>query len=74
MDTEYTGTKIALDVTRVYSVDEVAQHMLLEIMHRLTIDGYTVYLIDQDDTLPDVEALRKMQVAVLESVDEIGLV
>jgi len=63
-----------LDVTRVYSVDEVAQHMLLEIMRRLTIDGYTVYLIDQDDTLPDVEALRKMQVAVLESVDEIGLV
>ena len=74
VDTEYTGTKIALDVTRVYSVDEVAQHMLLEIMRRLTIDGYTVYLIDQDDTLPDVEALRKMQVAVLESVDEIGLV
>ena len=55
-------------------MDDVAQHMLLEIMRRLTIDGYTVYLIDQDDTLPDVEALRKMQVAVLESVDEIGLV
>ena len=34
VDTHYMGTRIALDVTRVYSVDEVAQHMLLEIMRR----------------------------------------
>jgi len=41
VDTHYTGTRIALDVTRVYSVDEVAQHMLLEIMRRMRHEGYT---------------------------------
>jgi len=42
VDTHYMGTRIALDVTRVYSVDEVAQHMLLEIMRRMRHEGYTV--------------------------------
>ena len=71
VDTHYTGTRIALDVTRVYSVDEVAQHMLLEIMRRMRYEGYTVYLIDQDDTITNLEALRTMDVAVLGSIDEL---
>lgn len=71
VDTHYTGTRIALDVTRVYSVDEVAQHMLLEIMRRMRHEGYTVYLIDQDDTITNLEALRTMNVAVLGSIDEL---
>ena len=71
VDTHYTGTRIALDVTRVYSVDGVAQHMLLEIMRRMRHEGYTVYLIDQDDTITNLEALRTMDVAVLGSIDEL---
>lgn len=71
VDTHYMGTRIALDVTRVYSVDEVAQHMLLEIMRRMRHEGYTVYLIDQDDTITNLEALRTMDVAVLGSIDEL---
>lgn len=71
VDTRYMGTRIALDVTRVYSVDEVAQHMLLEIMRRMRHEGYTVYLIDQDDTITNLEALRTMDVAVLGSIDEL---
>ncbi|NLR25300.1 glutaminase [Rothia dentocariosa] len=71
VDTHYLGTRIALDVTRVYSVDEVAQHMLLEIMRRMRHEGYTVYLIDQDDTITNLEALRTMDVAVLGSIDEL---
>ena len=71
VDTHYTGTRIALDVTRVYSVDEVAQHMLLEIMRRMRHEGYTVYLIDQDDTITNLEALRTMDVAVSGSIDEL---
>ena len=71
VDTHYTGTRIALDVTRVYSVDEVAQHMLLEIMRRMRHEGYTVYLIDQDDTITNLEALKTMDVAVLGSIDEL---
>lgn len=71
VDTHYMGTRIALDVTRVYSVDEVAQHMLLEIMRRMRHEGYTVYLIDQDDTITNLEALKTMDVAVLGSIDEL---
>lgn len=71
VDTHYMGTRIALDVTRVYSVDGVAQHMLLEIMRRMRHEGYTVYLIDQDDTITNLEALRTMDVAVLGSIDEL---
>ena len=71
VDTHYMGTRIALDVTRVYSVDEVAQHMLLESMRRMRHEGYTVYLIDQDDTITNLEALRTMDVAVLGSIDEL---
>ena len=71
VDTHYMGTRIALDVTRVYSVDEVAQHMLLEIMRRMRHEGYTVYLIDQDDTITNLEALKAMNVAVLGSIDEL---
>ena len=71
VDTHYMGTRIALDVTRVYSVDEVAQHMLLEIMRRMRHEGYTVYLIDQDDTITNLEALRTMDVSVLGSIDEL---
>lgn len=71
VDTHYMGTRIALDVTRVYSVDEVAQHMLLEIMRRMRHEGYTVYLIDQDDTITNLEALKAMDVSVLGSIDEL---
>ena len=71
VDKHYMGTRIALDVTRVYSVDEVAQHMLLEIMRRMRHEGYTVYLIDQDDTITNLEALKAMDVAVLGSIDEL---
>ena len=71
VDTHYMGTRIALDVTRVYSVDEVAQHMLLEIMRRMRHEEYTVYLIDQDDTITNLEALKAMDVAVLGSIDEL---
>ena len=71
VDTHYTGTRIALDISRVYSVDEVAQHMLLEIMRRMRHEGYTVYLIDQDDTITNLEALKAMDVAVLGSIDEL---
>ncbi len=71
VDTHCAGTRIALDITRVYSVDEVAQHMLLEIMRRMRHEGYTVYLIDQDDTITNLEALRTMDVAVLGSIDEL---
>lgn len=65
VDAPMEGSKVALDVTRVYAVDEVAQNMLLELMRRLTADGYRVYLIDNDDTITDTDALRRMNVTIL---------
>lgn len=59
------GSKVALDVTRVYAVDEVAQSMLLELMRRLRNDGFKVYLIDNDETITNTDALRSMGVKVL---------
>lgn len=59
------GSKVALDVTRVYAVDEVAQSMLLELMRRLRNDGYKVYLIDNDETITNTDPLRSMGVKVL---------
>ena len=59
------GSKVALDVTRVYAVDEVAQSMLLELMRRLRNDGYKVYLIDNDETITNTDALRSMGVKIL---------
>ena len=69
VDTPLEGSKVALDVTRVYAVDDVAQKMLLELMRRLTADGYRVYLIDHDETITDTSALHSMGVTVLSSAD-----
>ncbi len=69
VDTPLEGSKVALDVTRVYAVDDVAQKMLLELMRRLTADGYRVYLIDHDETITDTSALHSMGVMVLSNAD-----
>ena len=39
--------------------------MLLELMRRLRNDGYKVYLIDNDETITNTDALRSMGVKVL---------
>ncbi|MFJ9625715.1 glutaminase [Streptomyces sp. NPDC101181] len=46
-------TRIAIDLTRVHSIDDVARRMILEITRRLTLDGHDVYLVDPETTLPD---------------------
>ena len=45
--------RVALDLTRVYSIDDVARRMLLEVARRLTLDGHEVYLVDPESILPD---------------------
>ena len=39
--------------------------MLLELMRRLRNDGFKVYLIDNDETITNTDALRSMGVKVL---------
>ena len=60
-------------MTRVYAVDEVAQSMLLELMRRLRNDGYKVYLIDNDETITNTDALRSMGVKVFDEPGGGGL-
>ncbi|MEW2109555.1 glutaminase [Streptomyces albidoflavus] len=48
--------EVALDLTRVYSINPVARRMILETVRRLTHDGHAVTLIDPDHVLPDADA------------------
>lgn len=47
---------VALDVSRVTSVDDVGRRMLLEAIRRLSLDGHRVVLVDPRDVLPDPDA------------------
>jgi glutaminase len=44
---------VALDLTMVSSLDDVARRMLLEVARRLTLDGHEVYLVDPESIVPD---------------------
>ena len=45
--------RVVLDLTMVYSIDDVARRMLLEVVRRLTLDGHEVYLVDPESIMPD---------------------
>lgn len=45
--------QVVLDVSMVYSIDDVARRMLLEAARRLTLDGHEVYLIDPESIIPN---------------------
>lgn len=44
---------MALDLTMVHSLDDVARRMLLEVARRLTLDGHEVVVVDPESVLPD---------------------
>ncbi|NPC41137.1 glutaminase [Nocardioides sp. zg-1230] len=47
------GTTVALDLTMVFSVDDVSRRMLTEVVRRLVLDGHTVHVVDPRSLLPD---------------------
>lgn len=61
--------RVALDLTLVHSVDDVARRMLLEVARRLTLDGHTVYLVDPDGLLPDPDPGDGGRVVVVDALD-----
>ena len=63
---------MALDVTMVYSIDDVARRILLENVRRLTLDGHEVYLIDPESVLPAPDPGDGGRVTVVDSIDQIG--
>jgi glutaminase len=44
---------IALDLTMVHSLDDVARRMLREVVRRLALDGHEVFVVDPESVLPD---------------------
>ncbi|WP_219924569.1 glutaminase [Nocardioides campestrisoli] len=63
---------VALDLTMVFSLDDVARRMILELARRLTLDGHDVYLVDPESTVPDPDPGEGGRVFVVSTLDEVG--
>ena len=65
---EPAAAGLALDLTMVHSLDDVARRMLLEVARRLTLDGHDVYVVDPESVLPDPDPGEGGRVTVLDSL------
>jgi glutaminase len=68
---EITENRVALDLTAVHSLDDVARRMLLEVARRLSMEGKEVFLIDPDTVIPDPDPGTDGQLTVVSQVDEL---
>lgn len=59
---------VAMDLSRVHEINDVARRMLLEAVRRLSLDGHTVWLVD---LLPDPGAGDGVEPRVVTSVSEL---
>ncbi|WP_210571844.1 glutaminase [Streptomyces sp. GESEQ-4] len=65
-----SDVRVALDLTRVFSIDDVARRVLLEVARRLTLNGHEVYLVDPESIMPDPDPGDGGRVAVVDNVDQ----
>ncbi|WP_328500985.1 glutaminase [Streptomyces sp. NBC_00457] len=65
-----SDARVALDLTRVFSIDDVARRVLLEVVRRLTLNGHEVYLVDPESIMPDPDPGDGGRVAVVDNVDQ----
>ena len=70
LDTAPAEAKVALDLTMVYSIDDVARRMVLEVARRLTLDGHEVFLVDPETLVPDPEPGDGGRVTVVEDLQQ----
>ncbi|GAA2116982.1 glutaminase [Actinomadura alba] len=70
VDTAPSEVRVALDLTMVYSIDDVARRMLLEVARRLTLDGHEVYLVDPESIMPDPDPGDGGRVTVVGNVEQ----
>ncbi|MFC8285527.1 glutaminase [Streptomyces cyaneofuscatus] len=70
LDTDPQETRVAIDLTRVHAIDDVARRMVLEIARRLTLDGRQVYLVDPETVIPDPDPGDGGRVTVVREVRE----
>lgn len=73
MDISPSEVRVALDLTRVYSIDDVARRVLLEVARRLTLNGHEVYLVDPESIIPDPDPGDGGRVTVVDNVDHADL-
>ncbi len=70
LETAPPETRVAIDLTRVHAIDDVARRMVLEVARRLTLDGHEVYLVDPEAVVPDPEPGDGGRVTVVREVDQ----
>ncbi|MFD5752206.1 glutaminase [Streptomyces sp. NPDC127033] len=70
MDIAPSDVRVALDLTRVHSIDDVARRVLLEVARRLTLSGHEVYLVDPESIMPDPHPGDGGRVTVVDTMDQ----
>ncbi len=61
--------RVAIDLSRVNRLHDVARRMLLEVVRRLSEEGVEVVLVDPDRVLPDPDAGDGVRPVVLDSLE-----
>lgn len=69
MDISPAEVRVAVDLTRVYSIDDVARRVLLEVARRLTLNGHEVYLVDPESIMPDPDPGDGGRITLVDNVD-----
>ncbi|WP_129669424.1 glutaminase [Phytoactinopolyspora endophytica] len=70
VDTAPREARVALDLTMVFSIDDVARRMLLEAVRRLTLEGHEVYLVDPESMIPEPDPGDGGRVTVVGDVEQ----
>lgn len=70
VNTAPAEVRVVLDLTMVYSIDDVARRMLLEVVRRLTLDGHETYLVDPESVMPDPDPGDGGRVTVVRDTEQ----
>ncbi|NED97086.1 glutaminase [Phytoactinopolyspora alkaliphila] len=72
VETAPREARVALDLTMVFSIDDVARRMLLEAARRLTLEGHEVYLVDPESMIPEPDPGDGGRVTIVGDVEQAG--